>query len=222
MNSNGKIGLDYTGIDGVARSERPRMTRVVESHEGGRKVIVSRPKSFKSAYDRRRHLKTMSMLLVGVAVIMTVSAFALTPGSTEKASSMAPGPPHTIAGYTRASGGAGLGGCSVVITDKRTGESGAAVISMTSPAGLYQFEMATLVNGYLDADTLNITATKGTAIGWNETTGHLFTGSFTWLNVTLNHTISAIPEFTDIVVPIVGMISVFAVARVALNRSKEE
>ena len=87
------------------------------------------------------------------------------------ATTAATGPPDAywllLWGYTYNSDGVTpLTGCSIMITDVRTGES---VVTTSDPDyGFYQFDLAVLPSGWIIGDPVNVTATKGTEIGWSE------------------------------------------------------
>lgn len=92
-----------------------------------------------------------------------------------------PVPPYYVAGYTLDSTGAALPDCQLTISNMRTGMS---VVIMSDALGFYMWDIANqLEGGYLVGDLINVTAVKGTAIGWNE--GLAAAGGYIQLDVTL-------------------------------------
>ena len=81
-------------------------------------------------------------------------------------------PPHGIYGYTYAADGVtALPGCTVTVTDMRLGET--IVWDETREywdpnLNLYVVELLEFMGGYMIGDLLNVTATKGTFVGWAE------------------------------------------------------
>jgi len=134
------------------------------------------------------------------------------------ANSNVPPLPCVLFGDTYASDGSTpLGDCAIFVTDNRTGET---LIGYTSDSGgsIYIDDIMPLY--VVDGDTLIIQAVGPSGqTGSTSIVADLSTPYIGPVEVTLT---VAIPEFTDIAIPIVGMISIFAVARVASNRSEEE
>jgi hypothetical protein len=222
MNSSGKIEYGIDTNDG-SRSRKMRMTRLVGPIESG-KDVNSRLKDLGSACARRRYVKTVSMLLVlCAAAIVVVSALALTEASqtTISAKARQPGSPHTVYGYEfDADGVTPLNGCVVTITNTATGEF--IIFNETHDGwdpsiNIYSVDLSELlVHGWTVGDILNVTAVKGAATGWNESA--ITAAAFDRIDVTLNGT--AIPEFPMVILPVGGMIALFAV--VSLRRKGKE
>ena len=226
MNDDGMIGLDGTGMRASPGSEKVKRTRSVEPSGSGMKVM-SHSKSFRSAYERRSNNKKVSMLLVCAAAIIIVSGMSLA-SFGKGAQPTVPGhisippPPFLLYGYIKNSVGTPLANCVVTITDQTTTDTVTGIISddgiILGDIGFYSYDLSNLPLGYTTGDTILVNSTgPGGTVGSN--TGVLGTDPYLRINVTLD---VAIPEFTAIVIPIVGMISIFAVARVASNRSEEE
>ena len=76
-------------------------------------------------------------------------------------------PPTTVFGFTYAADGVTpMGGCDVAITEMATGE---VVYTTSDPEwGVYFIDMSMFPSYFEYGDLLNVTATKGTQIGWNE------------------------------------------------------
>jgi len=114
-------------------------------------------------------------------------------------------------GYTFESVGAKLPDCPVNITDLRTGEFKVAVSDAVFAA--YLVDLGSFAH-YMAGDEIKITAAKDMWTGENQS---IVAGSKLWLNVTLN---VMIPEFPMVIVPVTGMMALFAV--VSLRRRGEE
>jgi len=221
VNNNGKIGLDDIGMKTGPGSEKMKLTRLVEPSGSGTKVAL-RSKSFRSAYERRSNSKKISMLLVCAAAIIIASAVAVAAfgiGAQPKVKAGVgdnPPPfPFYVAGYTTTASFVHVPNCVVTITDVTTGAVNTTVSDST---GFYFKDIQTGNPAINVGDVISVTAHDSTMTGTNQTT---YAGGPLYINiwVALN---TPIPEFTDIVIPIVGMVSIFAVARVASNRSKDE
>jgi hypothetical protein len=222
MNSIGKIehGID---TNGDSRSRKMKTTRLVGSIESG-KDVNSRLKGRGSARAGRRFVKTASMLLVVcAAAIFVVSAFALTEVSQKTASIKAPpGTAHTLIGYTYAADGVtGWNGCFVVVKNTATGES--ITYDNNHPdwdpsIPIYNIDAGLFTLGWNVGDLLNFTATNGVAIGYNES--FITTNQPDITDITLNMTYTPIPEFPMVILPVGGMIALFAV--VSLRRKGKE
>ena len=124
--------------------------------------------------------------------------------------------PYTVYGGTFASDGVTpLPFCWVNITDERTGAT--LYGTQSDNTGAYSVDVSPLVEQ--TGDTLTVQATAPGKTGSN--TGVVDT-SVPYLGIDVTLTATAIPEFTTIVIPIVGMISVLAVASVVSSRRKAE
>jgi PKD repeat protein len=126
-------------------------------------------------------------------------------------------PPFTFSlyGTTFASDGVTpLGGCMVNITDVRTGTTLIGTVSDAN--GVFVGDISPLYQ--LPGDTIVVNAI-GPAGQTGSGSGVIVGTPYLGIDVTLG---TVIPEFTDIAIPIVGMIAIFAVARVASSRRKEE
>jgi len=214
-----EYGMDASG---APNSKKLKTTRLVGSIESD-KHFNSRLKGLGPVRGRRRYVKTVSMLIVMcAAAIVVVSGLALTDASqaTVSASARAPGPPHPVYGWTfDADGVTPMTDCEMTFRVVRTGE----IITYTEELGAnaYVIDMSMFQEGY-DAvtwlDILNVTAVKGSQIGWNETAITDNPDGNNQMNVTLNGT--AIPEFSTVILPVGGLIALFAV--VSLRRKGKE
>jgi hypothetical protein len=208
-----------------SRQSRISTTRAVTS-SGSDMIAVSRPKNARFAYTRMRYAKVVSMLVMCAAAIVVVSAIAHASVVTEKATAppIVQGPPVTpylLWGYTYD----GVGGpveCNITVTNLNTGDSNTTNSWQVDPwplDGYYELDLANqLESGVTVGDIINVTAIErnGTSIGWNEMA--VPGGGSMHIDVTLSGT--WIPEFPMVIVPVMGMVALFAVVR--LRRRGEE
>jgi len=218
VNSNGKIGLDGTGMRAGPGTEKRKLTRLVEPSGSGINAIL-RSKGFRSAYERRRHNKKVSMLLVCAAAIIIVSGFAMASfgnGGQPTVPGRISIPPMAfiVRGHTYDASSAVIPNCNVNITNMNTGNY---TNVLSDSLGVYRFDISVWVPAYQVGDIIRVVANTTTMTGTNQ--GTITATPYLILDVTLS---TPIPEFTDIAIPIVGMISIFAVARVASSRREEE
>jgi hypothetical protein len=214
-------GIYEHGIDtkGDSRSRKTGMPRMVGTIERSGDVS-SRSMGKRSAFTRMGYVRMTSMLLIlCVATVLIVSAVAMTEASQTMISSekAPPLPPHPIFGYTvDADGVTPLTSCDVVLTNKATGDT--LVTTSDALGGIYSEDAANFLNGYAIGDIINVTATKGAQVGWNESAITDTPAGYDQIDVTLNG--SAIPEFPMLILPVGGMIALFAV--VSLKRKGKE
>ncbi|MBU0685236.1 MAG: hypothetical protein KJ653_05240 [Candidatus Thermoplasmatota archaeon] len=217
-----EYGMDTSGAPSSRKMKTPRLVGSIESGMD----VISQSKRCGLARARRRYVKTVSVLLVVCAVaIVIVSAIALVPLGKTTASQIisakdrAPGPPHTIFGYTYdIDGTTPLLGCDVLITVLATGEQ--YLTTSSSDEGIYSIDMTVFILGYAWDDMLNVTAQKGAFAGWNESAVTDNVNGYNQIDVTLDTLIILIPEFPMVIVPVAGMIALVAV--VGLRRRGEE
>jgi hypothetical protein len=125
-----------------------------------------------------------------------------------------PQSPYYIVGYTNNSVGVPLIGCDVTITNVRLGVS---VSVVSSSLGKFMYNLASMgeENQYADGDLITVEAELGELSG--EAEGYVDTsGQLTMINVTLT---TARPEFSMVIVPVVGMMALFVV--VGLRKRNE-
>lgn len=215
-NSSGMIGMDGRGSRVEPRQKNARSARLIGPSASCMNVRSS-PKGLNSASAARRNAKTASVLLVCAAAIFIISSVAALPvGKAIAEGPSAPGveappvPPYYAAGYTwDASGTVILPDCVVNITNVRTG---AWNLTTSDGSGFYIFDIANQLpepGGFLVGDTINVTATKDLAMGWNESVTQPL--GYVAIDVTLN---GVIPEFPMAVLPVVGLLAMFVVASV--------
>jgi hypothetical protein len=114
-----------------------------------------------------------------------------------------PPPPYNVIGYTYDAGGTLVPGCDVNITNLRTGDY---ILTVSDVNSFYQYNLNDIPSGWIVGDTINVTAQKDLAIGWNE--AQTAAGPFLWLDV---HMTAIIPEFPMVVLPVMGMLALVAV-----------
>lgn len=210
-----RIGLYSSSVSRDSRSRGMDMTRAAVSPHGNGVSAISRSMSRKPAGARRRHAKTISVLVVCAVAGIFISAIALASVGNENAAHIqAPGIPHSVIGYIYDPGGAPVDGASVNITNLRTGEYDNT--SVTMAGGFYAFDLNDLPSAYEDGDSVSAVAWLDPLSGDNRT---IITtvGPYDWLNVTLGTV--WIPEFPMVILPISGMLVLFAV--VSLRRRNE-
>lgn len=161
---------------------------------------------------RRRNVRSLSVLLVCVAATLVVAGAAFVTQGTEAEQELpdpsaviaAPEPPFNIIGYTKDAESTPIPFCTVTITNV---DSGAFVVVESSASGWYEYDLNLL--GWDDGDAVHVEAVKGTLMGEND--GVILDGlPFVWLDITLD---VVIPEFPMVVVPVVGMLALFAIVR---------
>ena len=218
MNGNSRIGLDDSGASRSSRSRGMDLPQAAVSSYGSGMSVISRSMSSGPTGARRRHTKTLSLFAVCVVASIVISAIALVSvGYQNGAHIQAPGQPRAVRGYIYDTDGVTKAvGATVNITNLRTGSYNNATIA--SPTGYYNFDLNTLAGSWYDDDQVRAVAWLGTVSGENVTivTG---IGSGDWLNVTLG-TVIVIPEFPMVLLPISGMLVLFAV--VSLRRRHED
>jgi PKD repeat protein len=127
-----------------------------------------------------------------------------------------PPTPFLVYGTTYDSDGVTpLPGCAVNITDVQTRTT--LIGTVSDGSGVYYADISLLFQSV--GDTLYVNAT-GPAGQTGSNTSTVPSTPYVGVDVTLTSTV--IPEFTGIVMPIVGMIAVLVVARVASSRSEKE
>jgi len=228
MNGNSRIGLDGSGASRSSRSRGMDIPRVAVSSHGSGMSVISRSMSCeqtgagkrRTRGDSSRNVRMLSMFLVCVVAGIIISAIALVSvGYQNAAHVQAPGQPHSVRGYiTDVDGVTRVAGANVNITNLNTGH----YLNTTVSAG----------NGYYNLDLNSITDSWNTgdpirAVVWSSSlslSGENVTvltglGSGEWLNVTLG-TVIEIPEFPMVILPISGMLALFAV--VSYRRRHED
>jgi hypothetical protein len=176
-------------------------------------------RSFRRAYAKR-HARTIGLLVVLAAAVAIVSAVALVPSGKEKASqptlvekalSRPPGFPYSVVGYTYQSDGVTPWPyCDLIVKNNNTGESNTTTSDDVGYYSIDANEPLFFPSGCVNGDVIFVTATNGTAIGSNESVVDWDVVGFSWIDVTLNDL--AIPEFSMVIVPVVGMMALVVVA----------
>lgn len=220
MNGNSRIGLDGNGASRSSRSRGVDMPRVAVSSHGSGMSVISRSMSCEPAGSRRRHTRALSVLAVCVVAGIIISALALVSvGYQNAAHVQAPGAPHTVRGYITDVGGVTrVGGANVNITNLRTGAWNNATVSAGN--GYYNYDLSGLAGSWDIDDPIRAVAwSTSLSLGGENVTILTGVGPGEWLNVTLG-TVIEIPEFPMVILPISGMLVLFAV--VSLRRRRED
>lgn len=166
-----------------------------------------RPVKRRRAYGMSWEPRLAPVLFVCVAAIALIASGAAL-ALTNKASASAafdpdqPPPPYNVVGYTYDAGGALLPECSVNITNLRTGNY---TLTMSDTNSFYMYNLNDLPGSWVVGDMINVTAQKDLAIGWNESAA--IAGPYVWIDV---HLTAIIPEFPMAVLPVAGLLAVFA------------
>jgi hypothetical protein len=199
-----------------SRSSRINTTRVAAT-SGSDMITISRPKRLRSTYSRMMYVKFASMLVMCAAATIVVSALV---APVVKAP---PGTPYLLYGYTYDALGNPVE-ADITVTNLNTGEVNTTNSYIVPPwplDGYYEIDLNNqFPSGCTDGDLINVTAIdiSGTIIGWNESA--VPGGGSMTMDVTLNGTYSGIPEFPTVIVPVAGMLALFAV--VSLRRRGED
>jgi len=221
MNGNNRIGLDGNGASRNSRSRGVDMPRVAVSSHGSGMSVISRSMSREPAGARRRHSKTLSVFAVCVVAGIIISAIALVSvGYQNAAHIQAPGSPYFLRGYITDIGGVTrVSGANVNITNLNTGAYSNTTVSAGN--GYYNFDLDTgLVGSWETGDAIRAVAwSTSLSLGGENVTVLTGLGSGAWSNVTLG-TVIVIPEFPMVILPISGMLVLFAV--VSLRRRHED
>jgi hypothetical protein len=209
LRGNGKIEIDHRS--GMHSESRTRY------YGSGAEGLLRRSVP-KSRYSRQKRVVGMLAIIACAAALVAVSSIALAPSGkvTPKVpgETQAPGPIYYVFGTTRDIAGLPLPFCNVNLTDKTTGKYNNAIVS--NDTGFYRFDVNNgLAGGVSVGDIMNITATKGALTGYNQTT---LPPALLKMDVTLSGVV--IPEFGGMMIPLAGILSIFAIARVASNRNK--
>ena len=186
---------------------------------------LDRRPSGRGSAPARRMSKRISALVVCAVVAVAVANAALLSIGGEAPESAVPGRssdlgtpqnPYYVAGFTEDSEENPIPFCTVTITNVNNG--GVLVIE-SSDVGSY---MVNLVNmgeeyPYDDGDEILVEAVKdemsGSDVGYVD-----LAGSTTLIDVTLD---TVIPEFSMVIVPVAGILAVFAIVRSRRRRSPE-
>jgi len=168
---------------------------------------------------KRVSRKTVTGSVVAIACIaFVIVALALAPATQNTlapqtpARMMGPGTPTIVIGYTFDSVGAILPSCDVNITDLDTGEYEHVASDLT---GKYQYDLTNLPSGAAAGETIRAEANNTIYMGFNQSVLPS-SAPFMWLNVTLG---VLIPEFSTLIVPIVG--AALVVMAVTVRNRKE-
>ncbi len=122
--------------------------------------------------------------------------------------------PHPIVGICYDSQGNPLEGCEVTVTDITLGASG---VNISDADGKYSFDIANLPGEWAVGDEILVEAVyEGSYSGTNTT---IATGAFFDV-VDVHVDTTAIPEFPMVLVPVIGILALFAIARMRSGRAE--
>jgi hypothetical protein len=127
-----------------------------------------------------------------------------------------PPPAYVVLGYAYDSVGSVVPGITVVVTDLRTGNTWTGIDDIEP--GFYIIDLNSNVSGWLSGDTINVTVTSGALIGWGEKVAGSEGEVALQIDVTMVD--NTIPEFSTIVLPVVGIAAVVAVIGLGSRRCK--
>lgn len=210
LRGNGKIEIDHrSGMHSESR------TRFYGSGAEG----LLRRKVPRSRYSGQKRVVGLLAIIACAAALIAVSSIALAPSGkvtpNVPADSQAPLPAYFIFGTTRDEAGVPLPFCNINMTDKTTGAYNDTIVSNIT--GVYRFDANNgLAGGVATGQIINITANKGVLVGYNQTA--IPPLPLLKMDVTLSGVV--IPEFGGMMIPLAGILSIFAIARVASNRNK--
>jgi len=146
----------------------------------------------------------MTSIVAIACIVIVIVALAVAPATQKSldpqvpSRMMGPGTPTIVIGYTLDSVGAIMPSCDVNITNLDTGEYEHVTSDFT---GKYQYDLTNLPSGAVAGDMIKAEANNTIYMGFNQT-ALPSSAPFMWLNVTLS---VLIPEFSEIVVPIAGL-----------------
>jgi hypothetical protein len=122
----------------------------------------------------------------------------------ETARTLTPPPPYILYGFSVDGLGYAVPDCNLNLSNLNTAEY---VVLTTDSNGYYQYDLANMPSGYTVGDEITLTSASESYSGANQTTVTGTGGK--WLNVTLVEVV--IPEFSSLVIPVVGCLVLFAV-----------
>jgi hypothetical protein len=226
LESRQRIGLYGSGE--VPRSRRLTSRAVGPKSNGLRDLGDLAP--IRRIRPTRMVRKTVAAATIAslASVIVIVTAFALAtslaPVQTIRDTQKAPPPPYSLIGYTFGPDGfTPIVNAVVTITDTNTG----AVLNAVSdpdfgiiidPLTSNYPNLNDLAGGVTDGDEIVVYATEGALSGSNSGIVDTAQASLD-LNVVLSN---VIPEFSGVVLPVVGMIGMFAIVGVAARSRKAQ
>lgn len=189
------------------------------------RIEYGRLKNPGSVRTRRRYVKAFSMFLVlFAAATVVVSALSVTGASqTSISAKQVPPPPHTIFGYSWAADGVTPMLASIVtVTNTRTGEFTTwndTHDGWDPLSNIYSIDLSEMPTAWAVGDLLNVTSVNGVNIGWNESVVTDSPSGYDQIDVTLDG--APIPEFPMLILPVGGMIALFAVVSLRRKGKKQ-
>lgn len=166
---------------------------------------------------RTRGMAMKSDILAVTVVLASTIALVCVTGSSVASVSVnehhrQPGPPFIIWGFVyEADGVTPVTDCPVNVTHENTG-----LWYLTSTDSVYgYYEISKQRFDVNNGDVFNVTATKGSQIGWNESV-RVDLELQMWINVTVSP--GEIPEFPSLIAPILGLTCLVVLVSVARGR----
>jgi hypothetical protein len=223
LESRQRIGLYGSGE--VPRS-RKLWSRAPGPESLGLKDIRQLPpiRRVKPVGNRRKTIAA-SLIVTLAAAFVIVAAAALVPSASSVPADdeQAPITPYPVIGIVLGNTGTPVPGALINITNTRTHQYNNTIVSESAAGseGYYIFDLNTLgIAEPADVVTIEAVSLSLLLAGSNSTVVPTVFAGFIWFNVTLT---AVIPEFGDVVVPVVGMLSMFIivvlVARVKPDRT---
>ena len=186
-----------------------------------------RDSSLRPAKRKTEGAKRTTVLAACVAVAVLASgAFLLTPGTrTERQLIATPGDspglgtetPHPIIGYCNDTGGNPLPDCIVTVTYWEDGSTSYSGETTSDENGLYQFDISEFPGEWEAGKYVEVEAVNEALQISGYADGYTTEAFYDHIDVTLN---VVIPEFPMVITPVVGILALFAIARI--RRKKEE
>jgi hypothetical protein len=187
--------------------------------------LDSMPRGSSPRPAKRKGARRITTLVACIAVAAIVSGALLLMGTgADQPTAAAPGAssgigadpefPHPVTGMLYDGGANPLPYTSVTITNVRLGVSNE---TESEEDGRYSFDLANMDGTYEVGDEILVEAVNETLQISGSATGYVTGGYYDIIDVTLD---TAIPEFSTVIVPVVGMLALFAV--VGLRRRKAQ
>jgi hypothetical protein len=211
------------GIYGSGGISRPR--RMNEGRTPLRGGLRDFPRS-ERRMPRQSNGKAMkaSAVVVFAAVAIIVASVALVPANAPSIKNPvhteAPLPVFLLVGYTYDQNGTKMGGAAIHVHDVTSNAWNNTTLSNPSTA-FYSVDINNgLTGGVAGGHVINITATFSTLLGHNQSALPAVLTSFFEMNCTLRSTV-VIPEFSSLLLPLVGMFGLLAAVSVVAGRRKK-
>lgn len=166
-----------------------------------------------------------SAVVVFAAVAMIVASVALVPAhapaNKSPAHTEAPLPVFLLVGYTYDQNGTKMGGAAIHVHDITSNAWNNTTVSNPTTA-FYSVDINNgLTGGVAGGHVINITATFSTLLGYNQSALPAVLAAYFEMNCTLRSTV-VIPEFSSLLLPLVGMFGLLAAVSIVSERRKKQ